>query len=109
MSNAHAIATDGALTDDDTAGAAARRASADDSVLSTQYSVLARIYPGVELGAGCEMEDFVIIGKPPKGAAPGELPTRIGPGAVLRSHTVIYAGNVIGAGFQTGHGALVRE
>jgi acetyltransferase-like isoleucine patch superfamily enzyme len=28
---------------------------------------------------------------------------------VLRSHTVIYAGNLIGDGFQTGHGVLVRE
>jgi acetyltransferase-like isoleucine patch superfamily enzyme len=51
----------------------------------------------------------VIIGVPPRGAAPGELPTIIGPGAVIRSHTVIYAGNVIGARFQTGHGALLRE
>ena len=53
--------------------------------------------------------DFVIIGEPPRGAAPGEVETVIGPGAVIRSHTVIYAGNVIGAGFQTGHGALLRE
>jgi len=80
-----------------------------DSALTTQHSALARIYPNVHLGEGCEIEDFVIIGKPPRGAAPGELPTVIGPGAVIRSHTVIYAGNVIGAGFQTGHGALLRE
>jgi acetyltransferase-like isoleucine patch superfamily enzyme len=72
---------------------------------STTY----RLYPNVQLGEGCEIGDFVIIGVPPKGAAPGELSTIIGPGAVIRSHTVIYAGNVIGAGFQTGHGALLRE
>jgi acetyltransferase-like isoleucine patch superfamily enzyme len=72
-------------------------------------SSFAHIYPNVHLAEGCEIEDFVIIGKPPKGAAPGELPTIIGPGAVIRSHTVIYAGNVIGAHFQTGHGALLRE
>ena len=29
--------------------------------------------------------------------------------AVIRSHTVIYAGNVIGDDFQTGHGVLIRE
>jgi acetyltransferase-like isoleucine patch superfamily enzyme len=68
-----------------------------------------RIYPNVFLGEGAIIEDFVIIGVPPRGAEPGELPTIIGPGAVIRSHTVIYAGNVIGANFQTGHGALVRE
>lgn len=27
----------------------------------------------------------------------------------MRSHTVIYAGNRIGANFQTGHGVLIRE
>jgi acetyltransferase-like isoleucine patch superfamily enzyme len=69
----------------------------------------ARLYPNVHLGDGCEIGDFVIIGVPPRGAASGELPTVIGPGAVIRSHTVIYAGNVIGMAFQTGHGALLRE
>ncbi|MDE3088778.1 MAG: N-acetyltransferase [Chloroflexota bacterium] len=50
-----------------------------------------------------------MIGEPPRGKEPGELETRIGARAVIRSHTVIYAGNVIGDDFQTGHGALVRE
>jgi acetyltransferase-like isoleucine patch superfamily enzyme len=68
-----------------------------------------RILPGVELGDGAEIGDFVLVGVPPR-LKPGEsVPTRIGPGAVLRSHTVVYAGNTIGARFQTGHGALVRE
>ncbi len=34
---------------------------------------------------------------------------RIGSGALIRSHTVIYAGSVIGDRFMAGHGALVRE
>ncbi|MGH2351512.1 MAG: DapH/DapD/GlmU-related protein [Chloroflexota bacterium] len=68
-----------------------------------------RVYPNVHLGEGCVIGDFAIIGEPPRGAAPGELPTVIGPGAVIRSGTVIYAGNVIGSDFQTGHGALLRE
>lgn len=34
---------------------------------------------------------------------------RLGRGAILRSHTVVYRGSVIGERFQTGHGALVRE
>ncbi len=67
------------------------------------------IYPNVSLGEGAVIGPFVVIGEPPRGAGPGDLPTRIGPGAVIRSHTVIYAGNVIGARFQTGHGALIRE
>ncbi|HEX7593457.1 MAG TPA: acyltransferase [Anaerolineae bacterium] len=69
----------------------------------------ARILPNVQLGAGKVIGDYCIIGEPPRGKHAGELETRIGARAVIRSHTVIYAGNVIGDDFQTGHGALVRE
>lgn len=36
-------------------------------------------------------------------------PLVLGPGARLRSGTVVYAGSRIGSGFQTGHHVLVRE
>jgi acetyltransferase-like isoleucine patch superfamily enzyme len=72
-------------------------------------SETARIYPNVEIGEGAEIGDFVLIGVPPRGRVPGELRTVIGRRAVIRSHTVIYAGNVIGDDFQTGHGAMLRE
>lgn len=68
-----------------------------------------RILPNVQLGSDAQIGDFAIIGEPPRRKKPGELETRIGARAVIRSHTVIYAGNVIGDDFQTGHGALVRE
>lgn len=68
-----------------------------------------RIYPNVTLGNGVRLGDFVIVGEPPRNRAAGELATVLGAGAVIRSHTVIYAGNVIGEGFQTGHGVLIRE
>jgi acetyltransferase-like isoleucine patch superfamily enzyme len=55
------------------------------------------------------IDEFVLLGVAPREYQPGELETRIGPGAHIRSHTVIYAGNVIGAHFQTGHGVMVRE
>jgi acetyltransferase-like isoleucine patch superfamily enzyme len=61
------------------------------------------------LGDGAEIGDFVVIGEPPRGMSPGSLQTTLGRRAVLRSHTVIYAGNEIGDDFQTGHGVLVRE
>lgn len=67
------------------------------------------IHPNVSLGPDATVGEYAIIGAPPRGKAPGELETRIGARAVIRSHTVIYAGNVIGDDFQTGHGALVRE
>ena len=68
-----------------------------------------RIYPNVHLGTNARIGEYVIIGEPPRGRQPGELETHIGPNAVIRSHTVIYAGNVIGANFQTGHGVMIRE
>ena len=67
------------------------------------------IYPNVQIGRDAIIEEYVIIGVPPRGKQPGELPTIIGNNAVIRSHTVIYAGNTIGDDFQTGHHVLVRE
>jgi len=68
-----------------------------------------KIYKNVKIGKNCEIGDFVIIGAPPKGKKNGELNTVIGGNAVIRSHTVIYAGNVIGDNFQTGHHVMIRE
>jgi acetyltransferase-like isoleucine patch superfamily enzyme len=68
-----------------------------------------KVYRNVAIGRNAVIEDFVIIGAPPRGKRPGELPTKIGNNAVIRSHTVIYAGNTIGDNFQTGHHVMVRE
>lgn len=68
-----------------------------------------KIHSNVKIGNGTIIGDFCVIGEPPRGKHAGELETRIGARAVIRSHTVIYAGNIIGDDFQTGHGALVRE
>lgn len=69
----------------------------------------AQVLPNVHLGANAVVDAFVIVGEPPRGTEPGELETIIGARAIIRSHSVIYAGNRIGDDFQTGHGALVRE
>lgn len=68
-----------------------------------------KIYDNVILGKNVEIGDYVIIGLPPRGTASGELKTIIGDNAVIRSHTVIYAGNTIGNDFQTGHHVMIRE
>lgn len=68
-----------------------------------------KIFPNVIIGKNAVIEEYVIIGTPPRGRKPGELQTVIGDNAVIRSHTVIYAGNRIGDNFQTGHHVLVRE
>ena len=67
------------------------------------------IHPNVHLGSGVQLGEYVILGVPPRDRLPGDLETHVGEGAVIRSHTVIYAGNVIGKNFQTGHGVLIRE
>lgn len=67
------------------------------------------IYPGVRLGKNCVVEDFAVIGVQPAGHGTESLETVIGDNAVIRSHTVIYAGNVIGDNFQTGNKANIRE
>ena len=67
-------------------------------------------YPGVTLDEdSLAVGEFVIIGVPPRGRGPGALVTQIGARALIRSHTVIYAGNTIGDDFETGHAVLVRE
>jgi acetyltransferase-like isoleucine patch superfamily enzyme len=68
-----------------------------------------QIYPNVAIGEEVNIGPWVIIGEPPRGMTAGELPTTIGAYAVIRSHTVVYAGNRIGNRFQTGHGVLIRE
>jgi acetyltransferase-like isoleucine patch superfamily enzyme len=70
---------------------------------------LYRIFANVHLGDGWTVEEFCIIGTPPRGKGPGELATTIGEGSVIRSHTVIYAGNTIGRSFQTGNKVNIRE
>jgi acetyltransferase-like isoleucine patch superfamily enzyme len=66
------------------------------------------IYPGVVLEADFTLGPFVIIGQPARHHTE-DLPTHIGPGALIQSHSVIYAGNRIGRNFSTGHGVLIRE
>ena len=67
------------------------------------------VYPNVVLGESVQIQDYAVIGVPPRGTGGGELRTLLGRGSLIRSHTVIYAGNEIGANFQTGHGVMIRE
>jgi acetyltransferase-like isoleucine patch superfamily enzyme len=69
----------------------------------------AKVLKNVQLGDNSIVEDFVIIGAPPAGKKEGELRTVIGDDSVIRSHSVIYAGNTIGDHFQTGNHASIRE
>ena len=66
------------------------------------------IHPGVSLGERVIIEDFCIIGVPPTGAEVRQE-TVIGDDSVIRSFTVIYAGNHIGVRFKTGNKVNIRE
>lgn len=65
--------------------------------------------PGVCLGEGSVVEEPCVLGKAPRGRAPGELELRIGGASTIRPFTTIYAGTVIGERFQTGQGVSIRE
>jgi len=67
------------------------------------------IAANVELGAGSVVGAYAVLGLAPRGTRDGELPLVIGPGAVIRAGTTIYAGSRIGARLQTGQGASIRE
>jgi acetyltransferase-like isoleucine patch superfamily enzyme len=60
------------------------------------------------LGTNVIVGKYVLLGVMPyKGKPEGKL--QIGDYSIIRSHTVIYAGNKIGKSFQTGHGVMIRE
>jgi acetyltransferase-like isoleucine patch superfamily enzyme len=68
-----------------------------------------RLYEGVVVGTGSDLQGPCVIGKPPRGAVPGELCLTIGVDAIIRPFTTVYAGTVIGERFQSGQGASIRE
>lgn len=68
---------------------------------------LIQIYPNVQISSPSIVESFVILGHPLSNGTQPKL--IIGSNAYIRSHSVIYAGNLIGCNFICGHGILIRE
>lgn len=67
-----------------------------------------QILENVEFKGDYKVEEFCIIGKVSNNLSAGSK-TVFGSSANIRSHCVIYSGNIIGENFQTGHNVLVRE
>jgi len=65
------------------------------------------IFPHVVWEGEYRVGPFSVVGQPFYGD--GSVETRIGSNANIRSHSILYAGNVIGKNFQTGHGVMIRE
>ncbi len=62
----------------------------------------------IHVGEGARIDPLAELGELPMRSIPN-LDLWIGPGACIRSGTVIYAGSRIGKGFSTGHHVVVRE
>lgn len=67
------------------------------------------VYEPVEIGKDPIIENFVILGKTPTKAKTNNMKLVIGDFPIIRSGTIIYAGNTIGDHFQTGDNARIRE
>jgi len=66
-----------------------------------------RIHGNVEIGDDCSIGDFCVIGQP--GPGKDNPPLKLGAGATIRSHAVIYEGSTIGPSLETGHHTVIRE
>jgi acetyltransferase-like isoleucine patch superfamily enzyme len=62
----------------------------------------------IEIAPGCDIAPGVIVGYR-TGRSIADHRLMLGPGAVLRSGTVLYGGSRIGARFETGHNVVIRE
>lgn len=62
----------------------------------------------VTLGQPCEVHPLAVVGEI-SGRDISSQRLSIGPHAVIRAHSVIYAGSQIGCHLETGHGAVIRE
>lgn len=67
------------------------------------------VHPGVTLGDRSVVGPHTILGEPAsiRGEAEPEALV-IGPGALIRSHSVVYAGSAIGEAHECGHHVLIR-
>lgn len=65
------------------------------------------VHAGVRIGSGSQIGAYCELGVPTPLAA--AEPLSIGPGATIRSHSVLYAGSSFGDGLETGHRVVVRE
>ena len=66
------------------------------------------IAAGVVLGDPHRIDPLAIVGEQP-GRSVADLTLQLGPHAVVRAFSVIYAGSRIGHHLETGHGAVIRE
>jgi len=83
--------------------------------VSYEAAETAIVYPGTVIGEGCRILDYAVVGKQPalsprSTAAREELPPlELGPGTIVSTGAVVFAGSTIGARGIVGDQACVRE
>ena len=82
---------------------------------STAVADTAIVYPGTVLGDGCRILDYAVVGKQPtlgprSTTKQGDLPPlELGPGTIVSTGAILFAGSRIGARVIVGDQACVRE
>jgi acetyltransferase-like isoleucine patch superfamily enzyme len=83
--------------------------------VSTDVADTAIVFPGTIVGDGCRILDYAVVGKQPtlgprSTAKQEELPALdLGPGAIVSTAAIVFAGTRVGARVIVGDQACVRE
>src|SRR4051812_15216897 len=84
---------------------------ADDARIGggTRLGAHVVVHPGSVIGAGCEVQDGAVLGKPPKLARHSTAPRDAGDPLVVEDGAVICCGAIVFAGARVGSGAIVGD
>ena len=83
--------------------------------MSYEIAETAIVYPGTVIGDGCKVLDYAVVGKQPilspRSTAKKEPlpPLELGPGTVISTGAIVFAGTKLGARVIVGDQACVRE
>ncbi len=83
--------------------------------MNTEVADTAIVYPGTVLGDGCKILDYAVVGKQPTLSPRSttkreELPPlQLGPGTIVSTGAIVFAGSRVGARVIVGDQACLRE
>jgi acetyltransferase-like isoleucine patch superfamily enzyme len=83
--------------------------------VSAEIAATAIVYPGTIVGDGCRILDYAVVGKQPtlspRSTAKREplAPAELGPGTIVSTGAIVFAGTRVGARVIVGDQACVRE
>jgi acetyltransferase-like isoleucine patch superfamily enzyme len=83
--------------------------------MTTEIAPTAIVYPGTVVGDGCKILDYAVVGKQPtlspRSTAKKEPlpPAELGPGTIVSTGAIVFAGTRLGARVIVGDQACVRE